>query len=648
MYRIILWFFVSIISLNGLCQNSDEIIMQISDKAITKKEFERLYRKNNNHLLEGSEIKTPEEYLDLFINFKLKVLEAERLGCDTLPGFVSELKNYRQELAHPYLTSVQYTDKMVKAAYERMKEEVNASHILVRLQPDASAQDTLEAWNKINEIRLKITQGAEFENIAEQYSEDPSAKQNRGNLGYFSVFQMVYPFEDAAYRLDIGKISHPIRTDFGYHLIKVNDKRSAKGQIKVAHIMKKVGPDASEETVKHQKQVIDSLTLAIKNGADFAELARKNSDDRRSAQNGGELAWFSSSNMMPEFAEPAFSLKEDGAVSPVIRTPYGWHLIKRIDYHPIPSFDEAQDLIIDKIKKDPAISKHNKDLFIQKLKKEYNFHQDESALTMFLKELEPAIDISNLKKPGQTLFSFADQSFTKQAFMDYFSKKSDKSAFRKTNSYSFIKSQYEDFVSHSLLDYENTRLEEKYPEFRYLVKEYHDGILLFTISEDKIWNAAVNDSTGLEAFYQKNSKKYQWGERFLGWVIKADNQQVRDFIDAVFDEDPTIKAPELEDQVHSHFGQEQAEITYGYFEKGSDELVDYLVWDGPKPNDYNEVLDFIRGNKVAPEPKTLKEAKGLYISDYQDYLEKKWLKELRKRYKIRINKKVLQSIESVK
>lgn len=638
MHRLIFLFFAILTTTTGLGQTDSDILVQIDDQAITKEEFVWLYKKNNSYLLNDSDKKTPSEYLDLFINFKLKVMEAQRLGYDTIPGFVSELKTYREELAKPYLTAIQYTDQMVETAYERMKTEIDASHILILLDQSAMPNDTLQAWNKVMEIRNQLLQGADFGELAVKYSEDPSSKQNKGRLGYFSAFQMVYPFEDAAYKTAVGEITQPVRTSFGYHLIRVNGRRPAKGQIKVAHIMKRLDEHTSEEAVNQQKQQLDSLLAELKSGSDFATLARQHSDDRRTAQNGGELSWFSSSGMMPEFADPAFELEDDGDLSHVVRTPYGWHIIKRIEYRPVPDFDKLQDFLSEKIRNNAEISQHSSEIFIQNLKKEYNFEQDHQCLD----QLNAAIASSTLKSfrpgnPDEVLFQFADQKVSTKEFADYLKEKA--------NDKVSAQQAYGNFVARTLTKYENSRLEAKYPEFRFLMQEYHDGILLFNLSEDTIWDAAARDSAGLEAFYQKNKSKYHWEERFLGWSIKCENQEVKDFVEAVFEEDPEIREDELSDLLKNHFEKTSAKIRFGYFEKGADKLVDHLVWNAPKPDDFKDGLHFVRGNKVSQQPKTLGEARGLYISDYQNQLEEQWIKELRKRYRVRINRKVLKKIE---
>ncbi len=631
MYRSITLLVSILITLAGFCQS--EIIGSIDGKPILKEEFERLYRKNNQSLMENSDKKTPIEYVELYINYKLKVHEAEQLGMDTIDSFVRELKTYRQEIAKPYLTDVQFSEKMVSDAYDRMTNEVKASHILFNLNENAPAKDTLRVFNKIIKIREQALAGENFEELAQQFSEDPSARSNKGVLGYFSAFQMVFPFENIAFKTPVGEISMPVRSRFGYHLIHVLDKRAAKGQIKVAHIMKRMQKNASEETVNQTKQLIDSLAILIESGDDFFKLARKFSDDRRSASQGGVISWFTSSGMVPEFSDASFALKNDDDVSPVIRTPYGFHIIKRMERKPVAPFDEMEQFIIDKIRKNPEISKHSKQLFINKLKSEYNFTINENSVL----NLESA-SISEIKNPEDILFSFAGQQITQQDFALYLK--------NNVKSKSSIDLQFQNFIADQLTTYEDKNLENKHPDFKYLMKEYHDGILLFNISEEKIWSAASIDSTGLEHFYNKSKRKHQWEERFSGWVVKCPDQKTKDMVDEILSSDSELSKEELEDQIKQH-SEKVVQIEKGFFEKGDNELIDYLVWNGLQPENYKDGLHFIRGNKIEPQPKTLNEAKGLYISDYQNFLEKEWIKQLRKKYKVKIKKKTIKSIEAV-
>lgn len=233
-------------------EKENPVVLEIGNKKVTLEEFEAIYKKNADE----NKTSTPEElkdYLDLYIKFKLKVVEAEALGMDTLPAFVQELEGYRKQLAQPYLSDREVTEGLIKEAYERMKSDVNASHILVKVSQEAEPKDTLAAYNKILKIRKRIITGEDFEKVAAETSEDPSAVKNKGNLGYFTVFQMVYPFESAAYNTEVGKISMPVRTSFGYHILKVNDKRPARGTMKAAHIMIRVNKNDGEEEIQNKK-----------------------------------------------------------------------------------------------------------------------------------------------------------------------------------------------------------------------------------------------------------------------------------------------------------------------------------------------------------------------------------------------------------
>ena len=646
MHKIILLIFIFVFSITAWSQSDDSIILRIGDHSISKDEFVSLYRKNNQNLLDNSEKKTPEEYLDLFINYKLKVIEAENLNLDTTQSFKTELEGYREELAKPYLTSVTYSEEMVETAYYRTTNEVKASHILLILDADAAPKDTLNVYSKAMDIRQQIMDGAVFNDMAKVYSEDPSAKQNSGLLGYFHGFQMVYPFEDTSYKTSVGNVSMPVRSNFGYHLIKVHDKRAISGQIKVAHIMKRFPSNASEATISLMKQEIDSIAELIETGTEFADLARKFSDDKTSAHNGGEMAWFSYSDMLEEFAKPAFALENNGDISNVIKTPYGWHIIKRIDYKPITPLSEMRESLIEKIKRSSEISKHNNEIFIRNLKSTWNF--EESGLEDFLTQAKLAsrngiISKEELTTPQKTLFSYSDKTFTYAHFADYLETQNIRA---NTDIEVQVLSLYKKLIEQELTEIENLHLEEKYPEFKYLMTEYHDGILLFNFSEKEIWNKASTDTLGLEKYYRKNKDLFSWEERFIGWVVQANSLEVRDFIDKIFSEDDQISMEELNDQLNLQFGNGTI-IEKGSFEKGDNPIVDYLVWDEGKPLGFKDELFFVHGNKVAPSPKTLGEARGQYVSSYQTYLEKKLIKALRKKHKIRVDKKLVKTIEAI-
>ncbi|NQU85217.1 MAG: peptidylprolyl isomerase [Mariniphaga sp.] len=635
--------FISVIILFSIVYSmvaqNKEVMLTIDGRQFSKEEFVRIYQKNNSNLLEESDKKSPEEYLDLFVNFKLKVIEAENLKMDTIQSFINELETYRKELAAPYLTDVSFNEKLVADTYQRMVTEVKASHILVAIPNNQAPEDTLLAYNKIMDVRNKILNGLEFKDAAFEYSEDPSAKSNRGDLGYFSAFQMVFPFEEAAYKTPVGEISMPVRSNYGYHLLKVDDKRDAKGEIKVAHIMKSFPQNTDNSIMKTLRMEIDSIYKQLKNGADFAELAKKYSDDKNSSVNGGEMAWFSSGRMISDFANPAFALEKNGDYTEPIVTQFGFHIIKRLDHRPVKTFDEVKSEIERRIKSDPARSVHSKSAFVGKLKSEYGFQVNEKNVknvknNTYLIKVDPNNSLTD------QLFLLDGTEYTIDRFFTYTI--DNYPALREFEESTFNK-YLNEWVEYELTSYEDSKLEDKYPDFKYLMQEYHDGILLFNLSDEKIWSFASTDSIGLEAYYKRNTGKYMWGERFKGLIVKCMNIETREEADKYFSEGMTVQ--EVLDLTNSE--EEKVQIEEGAWEKNSNPIVNFYVWNGEKPENFNEELEFIRGDKIGSESKLLNEARGLYLSDYQNYLETEWVKELRSKYKIKVNKKLLKAINNV-
>ena len=632
MNRIIfsLMLFVAI-TLQAVAQPA-EPLLTIDKHKISKDEFEYIYNKNNSNLYADANRKTPKEYLELFINFKLKVVEAENLKMDTSQAFINELAGYREEIAAPYLTDIEFNEQQIEELYRRMKLEVDASHILLGIKQDASPEEEQEVLDKIKNIRKQIIAGKPFEDAAVEYSEDPSAQTNKGHLNYFSAFRMVAPFEDAAFTTPVGEISEPVRTNFGYHLIKVHDTRPNKGELQVAHIMKNVGRNATPEEKAKAKTAIDSIYQLLLNEADFAELAKKESQDRRSAVRGGEMPWFSAGSIVKEFSAPAFALKNDGDISEPVKTAYGYHIIKRLKARPVPPFEEARALIESQIRKDATRQASGKKVFIEKLKKEYNFSENETAKA----ELAKLNIGDNAVLPEETFFTINNKNFGAKELTAFITQKNIKTG-------SFL-SVYDNWVTDEITNLEDAKLEEKYPEFHYLMNEYHDGILLFNISQEKIWNNAAQDTAGLEAFYQKNKNKHLWNDRFKGHIITCKNVSVREEAENLFG--AGLNAEEVLAHINTN-GEELVTIETGAWEEAQNPVVDYYVWNGKEPENFDSATTFIRGDKIKPEPKTLDEARGLFISDYQDYLEEQWIKELRRKYKVKVNKKLLKSIEGV-
>ncbi len=637
-----------IFSLTVSAQKKNNVVVTIGEVPVGREEFEANYRKNNTNILDEKDRKTPAQYMDLYVNFKLKVIEAQKLGYDTVKSFVDELKGYRAELAKPYLTNVSYNEEMVQNEYYRMQHERKASHILIRVTPEALPADTLAAWNKVSDLRNQIIAGADFSEIASKSSEDPSAAENKGLLGYFSAFQMVYPFEDMAYKTPVGKVSQIVRTRFGYHLIKVEDERLVPGEIKVAHIMKMFPKQASEETIAKLKLTADSIWIKATSGADFAELAKKYSDDKQSAANGGVMNFFTPTNMVPSFAEAAFALKNDGDISSVIRTPYGWHIIKRIELRAQQPLEKMRADLESKIKQNPQISKYSDEAFDRKLRAEYQLKTDQSNFSKIIALVADTASGKNLTiklEPikDNVLVSFSNLTYTCGNFNDYI--QTQRYAPVISNPEPALKELLDKFINNKLLEFENTQLEIKHADFARVYKEYHDGILLFNISKDKIWDVASADTLRLQKYYDQSTKKYFWNERFKGSVIEAKNAELRTKVESLLDGKEMSKQ-ELTDLFNTKT-ENNVQITEVAVEKGENPIVDYYIWNGPKPAGFDETITFVHGKTIQNEQKVLKDAWGLYSSDFQEQIEKEWIDSLKAKYPVKVNTKVLKKIQNI-
>jgi peptidyl-prolyl cis-trans isomerase SurA len=453
---------------------------------------------------------------------------------------------------------------------------------------------------------------------------------------------MVYPFETAAYSNPAGQISEPFRTRFGYHIMKVNKIRDAEGEIHIAHIMKMYPQNATAEQKSQALRSADSLYVLIQNGADFATIAKKFSDDQRSAEKGGEMPWFNRSRMIPEFSNPAFALSNNGDVSKPIDSGFGYHIIKRLEMKPVPSYEEAKRELEQKLKNDKERNSQSQDIFISKLMSEYNFTPTQQAIDEILK-----ISLTGLQKEkpeipsapveNKVLFSFGKVSFKSLNWIDYLKKK-EISALpadsRKLNEL------FKSWENECILKYEDEHLEEKYPEFRSLMEEYHDGMLLFDISEKRIWQRASSDTTGLEKFYEINKQKYLWPERFKGKIVQCYNPEIRDETEKYLEMDYPVN--EIYDILKLTPGSINA--TEGIWAKNDNTIVDYYIWKGPRPNDWNNRTGFVSGKMIPPEPKLLNEARGYHIADYQQYLEDQWILSLKEKYRVKVNKKLLKTL----
>lgn len=640
--------FIVLILISALINAQDsEVILTIDNEAVTKTEFENIFKKNNKDADVSAE--ALDEYMELFINFKLKVKEAEHLGMDTVWAFVRELAGYRDQLARPYLTDAEQNEALTREAYERLKEEIKASHILIEVAPGASPADTLRAWKKITNIRRQAENGKDFATLAMENSSDPSVKDNGGDLGYFSALQMVYPFENAAYNTAVGSVSEPVRTRFGYHIVKVEDRRPSRGEMKAAHIMIRVNADDPQERKDLAEKQVQDIYQELQDGQDFAELALKYSDDGSTSSRGGELPWFGAGKMVEEFENAAFALSENGEISKPIQSRYGWHIIKRIDYKPLASFEEMEGELKSKISKDSRADV-TRNSFVQNLKKEYNFKAFSRNLNAVLSKLDTNVfngkwKVSKVKGMNKPLFEIDGKRYTQADFGQYIAQTQRKRVSDGMTPKEYGQKQYEAFEEETIFNYENSRLEEKYPEFKALMKEYRDGILLFELTDLVVWSKAVKDTLGLEAFYEANKQDFTYGERARGTIFFCSDDKVVSKARKLASKGKSDGDIVAKLNKKSNLAVRAEEVV---LEKGDREYLSDVEWKlGVSSNFYhNGQIGFFRIDEVLPpEPKPLSEVRGLVTAAYQNHLEQEWLEELRQKYDYEVHKDVLHSIQ---
>lgn len=636
-------------SLNTTAQ-TDNVVMEIDGKKVTKSEFLQIYLKNNPNPKYDKQ--ALDEYMELFKKFKLKVAEAEALGYDTIPKLKKELAGYRKQLSQPYLIDSTKNSSLVKQAYERMKNEVHAAHILVKVAENASPEDTLAAYNRILAIKKRIENGEDFATVAKgkNGSDDPSAVRNGGDLGYFTAFQMVYQFEEAAYNTPIGKISDPVRTKFGYHILKVIDMRPARGTMKAAHIMVATGKDASAEDIESAHKKVDEIYAKLQAGESFEKLASEFSDDSQTAEKGGELPLFgtgTTTRMVPEFEEAAFQLKANGDVSQPVQTAFGYHIIKRLDLTPLRSFEELKKEIQGKVNKDER-SVVTQQSFIEKLKKTYAFKDSYSKTSKWFVQ---NIDTNYYKgtwnadklKTNTAMFTLDKKAFTQKDFASYLQKNF--RAYRNMDANALVKKQYAAWQNSEILAYEESKLDSKYPDFKALMQEYHDGILLYEIMSDKVWNKAIKDTSGLKTFFEGHNANYTWGKRYNAYIYECSNEDISKKVAAMLKNDTissrtVINTINKDSELNLRVRTGKLEVESTPYLKGHDlkkGVNPAYVFDGKY---YIVKVDEI----LEPTQKTMAEAKGAATSDYQTYLEKEWLTEIAKKHPIVIHEQVLYSL----
>jgi len=621
-------------------------LFTVNSAPVTTDEFLHLYRKNSQNKQEASTEQSVNEYLDLLVNFKLKIAEAKSRGLDTTQKFNKEFKTYREELKRPYRTEPDALDKLTRDTYERLTEEVKASHILIMVKPDAPPSDTLIAYTKIVEARNRVMKGENFEKVAAELSEDPSAKYNFGNLGYFTAMQMVYPFEEAAYKTRPGEISSIVRTQFGYHVLKVYDRQPARGEVEVSHILLRTN---SPEDKKVKGKIFDVYDQ-LKAGRNWDEVCAEYSDDAATKNSGGRLRPFGIGALasVPEFEATAFAMKQPGEISDPFQSGIGWHIIRLEKKIPLLPFSEMEPALKRRLSRDERLQ-ISRQALIDKRKREYQFTENLPVKEKFFALADSSLTRGKWNIAGtaelktQTLFSMLGKPTMVSEFIQYILANQTSVSLSPAD---YMKQFYDGFAEDKMLEAEESKLEREHPEFKSLLTEYREGILLFDIMESEVWNKASEDTVGQRKFYEKNKAKYQAGDRLEARIFTAADKSITD--------EMLMKVNRGDSLTGADSKRFKSIQPFRLYERKDSKVIDRINWTtGLQQAELDGQFYLIEVKRlVAPGIKSFDESRSGVISDYQDYLEKEWLAELRKKFTVKINNKgkkfVLAELTSMK
>lgn len=568
--------FLSLVALLvlGSVSADDQVLMTINGKPIMASEFMYIYQKNNQGT--NAEQKTMDDYVDLFVNFKLKVEEALSRGLDTTAEYQKELAGYRGQAAAKYMTDSAAFDSLVVMSYQRMAHPRRAAHITIQCPMNSDEAATAEALAKIEAARERVVKGEDFSKVALEVSTDPGVQENQGELGWITPFRYVYAFEDAVYTTPVGEVTPIFRSGYGFHIALVEEEGVFK-EVKASHIMKMV-PQNNEAAVESQRLVLDSIYHRFIEGESFRDLARECSDDKGSAVKGGELGWFGQGMMVKPFEDAVMGMKVPSVCKP-IRSRFGWHIILKEGERNIQPLEEIRSQIERNVTRDER-SKQMEVSFIKKARQEYNL---------------PATMTDNEVK-----------------------------------------------------EYANLHLEEKYPEFNALVREYHDGILLFDVSLEEVWDKAAKDSIGLENYFKAHKKQYKWdAPRFKGYLLSCQNEEVATIAKQII---KNAQPDSVQSYLKQRLNTDSTTVVtciYGLWAEGQSASIDKYVF-GKKDAKVkeNEALPVVTtvGKKIKL-PETYMDVRNQVTTDYQDYLEQQWVKSLRAKYPVEINNEVLNELK---
>lgn len=615
---------------------NNPVVANINGKDIKLSEFEYLYNKNKSQQVNPQTI---DEYVDMFVVYKLKVADAEAAGIDTTASFIREYQQYVNDLAVPYITDQVFADSLKHELYEHLKTNRKVAHIQL---PGGELQK-----ERMDSLRNAIlTNGSDFGMIAAKFSIDRNARKNNGVLGWLSVGSVPYEMEEQIYNTPVGGLSEVFQTRYGTHLFKILEERPARGQILASHILKQTNGKSPEEKaqIRHQMDSIHDLLI---NGADFSEIATRESEDPGSKVRGGSLGWFGAGKMVPEFEETAFSLSK-GEVSDVIETQFGYHIIKLDDEKGTGDFESEMAHINEIMARDgrarmPVIRK------LRELRSNYDIKLNpatrERVNALFMAQgTNDSIAMANIRNSDEVVASVGPSNIILSQIASAYPQRPLTDAAMAMLAYDDITQHYiDEAVKQLTID----NLPEQHPEFANLINEYRDGILLYEISNQNVWGRSTTDTEGLQKYFEKHKDEFSdWTEpRYKGYVALVVNDSVADVLKNYIKTQGDVQSSELVKNVKARF-QSKARIDKVLAKKGDNQIVDYLVFGGPKPEGKSKWQSYfpLRG-QIIDQPEEAADVKGAVSTAWQKELETEWIESLRSKYPVTLNKKVLKKVK---
>jgi len=623
----------------------EQVLFEVEGESVYLDEFLYIYEKTNRDEASFSKASI-DEYLDLYTKFKLKVHKAKEMKLDTIKALQNELAGYHKQLASTYLSDKEVIASLTKEAFDRMQKDVDFSHILLKVGPSASKEAEEIIYQKAMAVLERLRSGEDFAKVALELSDDGTVKKNEGRIGYVTALlpDGFYELETALYTLPTKSFSEPIRSKLGYHLVMVNKRRPARGEMEVSQILLRSRSGAKA------KERIDELYSKLQAGQDFSELAKNFSEDKATAPNGGYLGFFGINKYESIFENTAFRIRQDDAFSKPIKTSIGWHIIKRHSIKPKPAFDDIKRTLETQVKKDGRFAIAESTM-LDKIKTDNDFKQLDWDQDKFITEIGDEFLTYKWKAPAnhtvQQLATIGKETFTSQDLLDFFGGNTATRLRinRSTPPQEALSELYNEFLDEAILKFEEGQLEGKFPEFKALMREYSEGILLFEATKMKVWDRASEDTVGLKSFYRANTGKYMWPERAHVESIVINDKEI-----SLVNKVVSHLAKKPASKVLKKFNKKKSlvQITSNLITK--EELDPELTWSKYSmttpnyPENRNVTMLKRIGAIVPPQKKSLSEARGYIIADYQDHLEKQWVSDLKKEFKVVVNEDVLNSI----